>query len=71
MNIREITQIIKEIGMPGALLIWLIFINDRNQRCLTKKMEGVQKAIMDLTVCIREAAIYMTAKGGEYIGHKS
>ena len=65
MSYETLLDVVKTVGLPGAILFWVLFINGQNQRDMLNQMRGIERAITRLTVSVHDALIYMKAKGGE------
>lgn len=64
MDAQEITTIIKDIGVPCAILFWILVIGGQNQREMTKQMARIEESITNLTMVIHDLLTYSKAKGG-------
>jgi hypothetical protein len=65
MNLQDICTVIKEIGVPAAVLFWILIIGGQNQHEMTRQMSKIQEAITNLTMVIHDLVTYSKAKEGE------
>jgi hypothetical protein len=64
MNFQDICIAVKEIGLPAAILFWILIVNGRQQRDMVNTMQGIQKELTNLTVVIHDVIYFMRSKGG-------
>lgn len=65
MDIPQLTSLIKDIGVPFAIVFWILSIGAKNQRDMTRAMDGIQKELSNLACLTHDAITYMKARGGE------
>ena len=64
MDTQEIITLIKDIGVPCAILFWILVIGGQNQKEMTKQMGKIEESISNLTMVIHDLVTYSKAKGG-------
>ena len=65
MDPQQIIALVKEIGVPFAIVFWILSIGAKNQRDMTRAMDGIQKELSNLACLTHDAITYMKARGGE------
>ena len=59
MNIQDIIMTVKEVGIPSAVLFYILIVGSKNQRDMTATMAGIQKELMNLTCIIHDALSHL------------
>ena len=65
IDIQIVLSLIKEVGLPFAILFWILSIGSQNHRDMTNTIAGIQKELSNLSVLMHDAVIYMRAIGGK------
>ena len=65
MALQDICSIVQQIGIPAAVLFYLLLVGSKNQRDMTKAMNRIKDELSNLTVGVHDVITYMKAKGGD------
>jgi len=69
METTTLIQTIKELGIPTAILLWVLIVSNRTQRELIHQLHNIQTSLNQLTLTVRESMIYLKTKAGDKIGY--
>ena len=54
---------ITQVGVPTAILFWVLFITNQTQRDILKQLRANDKTLANLTMVIHDNTTYLKARG--------